>query len=171
MLNLEGHLEMWPCPRSREEHIDKSHYKLLLSLPLLPLSLNRVLFLSGLSPDHPCPLVVLLLQAHRVHGHLFLRPTEEQPSDHLPPHLPPCQHAQHLVVRHELGALRPLWVSQLAFTLQWRTSLRSPRPWRAGLNYSCHTNCQRAFCGSCHCSLNLFPSQPHNWFVFLLSLF
>ncbi|EDL26358.1 ELOVL family member 5, elongation of long chain fatty acids (yeast), isoform CRA_b [Mus musculus] len=57
--------------------------------------------------DHPRPLVVLLLQTHRIHGHLFLHPSQEQPPDHRAPCLPPRYHAQHLVVCDELGSLRP----------------------------------------------------------------
>lgn len=45
--------------------------------------------LPCLLTDHKRPMVVLLLQAHRVHGHVFLHPTEELSSDHVPPHLPP----------------------------------------------------------------------------------
>lgn len=61
---------------------------------------------------HKHPVVVLLLQAGGVHGHLLLHSEEEQPPGHISPRLPPHQHAQHLVVRHELDPLRPLWVFQ-----------------------------------------------------------
>lgn len=47
-------------------------------------------FYFYLVSDHKCAVVVLLLQGHRVYGHLLLHPTEEQPSDHVSAHLPPC---------------------------------------------------------------------------------
>lgn len=68
----------------------------LLSVSLPPLA------------DHKRPVVVLLLQADRVHGHLLLHPEEEQPPGHISSYLPPHQHAQYLVVRYELDPLRPL---------------------------------------------------------------
>lgn len=76
---------------------------------------------AACSSDHQRAVVVLLLQAHRVHGHLLLHLEEEQPPDHLPSHLPPRQHVQHLVVRHELDPLRQLWVPSSA---TWAGSVR-----------------------------------------------
>lgn len=58
--------------------------------------------------DHSCAVVVLLLQVNRIYGHVLLHPAEEQPPDHIPARLSSCHHAQHLVVRHELGAMWPL---------------------------------------------------------------
>ncbi|XP_070442335.1 very long chain fatty acid elongase 5 isoform X4 [Equus przewalskii] len=58
--------------------------------------------------DRRSPLVVLLLQTHRVHGHLLLHLAQEQPPDHGPARVPPRHHAEHLVVCHELGPLWPL---------------------------------------------------------------
>lgn len=80
-------------------------YRLFVFICICDIPLCRVPL-----PDHKCPLVVLFLQAARVHWHLFLHTAEKQSPNHISPRLPPRQHAEHLVVRHELDTLRSLWV-------------------------------------------------------------
>lgn len=80
-------------------------YRLFVFICICDIPLCRVPL-----PDHKCPLVVLFLQATRVHWHLFLHTAEKQSPNHISPRLPPRQHAEHLVVRHELDTLRSLWV-------------------------------------------------------------